>query len=134
MPNLEDLLIDRAELDRGLLAEVLAPLVGIDRNTSEVVPMEGWNGLSAEGKVLVFLLARKAMAALPGVRMESEGAMPREIEEATGVKGGTLRPKLARMKARGLVSQDRAKRYFVPTHAVLRVKELIGGHHSDGEG
>jgi hypothetical protein len=123
--ELKDLLVDRAQLDQKLLAEVLVPFVGIDPRTAEIVPMEGWMKLSPDAKILVFLLARKAMAAMPEVEIAAEGAAPKEIERDAGVKGGTLRPKLVRLKKEGILAQDPEGRYFVPTHAVGRARNLI---------
>ena len=125
MAELRDLLVDRAELDQQLLAEVLAPFVGIDGQRAEVVPGEGWTRLAPDAKILVFLLARKAMVALPEVDVSVEGAAPKEIERDAGIKGGTLRPKLVRLRKEGLLAQDDDGRYFVPTHAVHRAKSLI---------
>lgn len=125
MAELKDLLVNRAELDRQLLAELLAPYIGIDAERREVVPMARWGDLSPEGKTLVFLLARKAMCALPEVDLNVEAAPPKEIEAGTGVKGGTLRPKLGKMMAQGILRQDAAKGYFIPTHAVHRAKQII---------
>lgn len=125
MAELKDLLVNRAQMDEALLAGLLSPFLGIDGERAEIVPMEGWTRLSIEGKVLAYLLARKAMASMEEVRLEIEAALPKEIEAATGVKGGTLRPKLVRMKSSGLLSQDNARRYFVPTHAVVRVKPIL---------
>ena len=134
MADLEDLLVDGAELDRALLSELLAAYVGIDAAATGIVPKQGWAGLGPDAKVLVYLLARKAMVALDAVDLEIEGALPKEIEESTGVKGGTLRPKLAGMKNEGVLAQDGAKRYFVPTHAVLRAKAKIERTRVSGSG
>ena len=125
MSDLEDLLVDRAELDRALLSALLGAYVGIDAATGGIVPKEDWIRLGPDAKVLVYLLARKAMVALEAVELQDEGALPKEIELRTGVKGGTLRPKLVRMKSEGILAQDDAKCYFVPTHAILRAKEAI---------
>jgi hypothetical protein len=134
MGDLNELLVDREELDRGLLAETLLPLIGIDRNTLDVVPKPGWNALSAEGKIIVYLLARKAMVAMPDLSLDVEGALPQEIERNTGVRGGTLRPRLREMLADALLAQDSAGRYFVPVHAVLRARESIVGGSTNGQG
>lgn len=134
MAELEDLLVDRAKLDRKLLTEVLAPFIGIDAEAKEVVPQSGWGRLGPDAKILVYLLARKAMRAMKSVGLEVEAAAAKEIEAATGVKGGTLRPKLIKMKTDGMLAQDKSKRYFVPTHAVLRAKEEIeGGIRNNGQ-
>lgn len=127
MPELEDLLVDRAELDRKLLAEVLVGFVGIDGGRKEIVTRPGWEKLGVEQKVLVLLLARKAMAAMPEVGLETEGMSPKDIEAATGVRGGTLRPALSGMRKQSRLAQDKAKRYYVPTHAVNAVCSVITG-------
>jgi hypothetical protein len=125
--ELKDLLVDRSKLDEALLAGLLGPYIGIDPERREVVPMEGWTRLGLEGKILTYLLARKAMHSMSEVGLEIEAAAAKEIETATGVKGGTLRPKLIRMKGDGLLTQDGERRYFIPTHAVIRIQPLIEG-------
>ena len=127
MPELEELLVNREELDRQLLAEVLLPFVGIDPARKEIVPKEAWSGLNAEGKILIVLLTRKAMYAMPEVGIGVEGLASKEVEVATGVKGGTLRPTLTRMKKKGLISQDGQKRYYIPGTSVLAVKSAVRG-------
>ena len=125
MAELKDLLVNRGELDEQLLTEVLLPLVGIDPSTMEVVPREGWRKLKPEGKILTVLLARKAMCAMSEIALEVEGLASKDLQKATGVKGGTLRPTLTRMKDKGLIMQDSRKLYSVPVTAVLTAKEVL---------
>lgn len=127
MADLKDLIVNRQELDQQLLAEVLMPYVGIDPDRQEVVPKEGWRNLRPASRVLIVLLARKAMCAMPEVALEDEGMSSKALEEATGVRGGTLRPTLSRLKNKTLVAQDGQRRYYVPTHAVLAARAAIAG-------
>ena len=125
MAELKDLLVDRGKLDEELLAEVLLPLAGIDPGTQEIVPREGWKNLTPEGKILVVLLGRKAMCAMTEIDLDVESLAAKDVEKATGLKGGTLRPTLTRMKGKGLITQDKQKRYAVPVTAVLSAKEVL---------
>jgi hypothetical protein len=123
--GLDDLLIDREQVNEELLREVLLPYIGIDADRKEIVPKQQWNSLNADRKVLIYLLARKAMVVLPTVQLEIEGALPKDIEDSTGIPGGTLRPKLRNLKRLGLLTQDREGRYYVPSHALSQMNELL---------
>jgi hypothetical protein len=134
MAKLEDLLVDRAELDRALLADVLLPYVGIDSQRQEIVPRDGWADLGAEARILLFLLGRKALSALGSLVPEEEGALPREVEAGTGVRGNTLRPTLTKLRKEGLIRQDSRKRYLVPAYGVESAKNRISGGGANGSG
>lgn len=125
VPGLNDLLIDRVQLNEELLHDVLLPVVGIDGERQEIVPKAPWSVLSPDAKILVFCLGRKAMATIPSIALEVEGVHPKEIEEGTGVPGGTLRPKLRLFRSQGLLTQDTEGRYYIPTHAVTEVSEVL---------
>ena len=127
MPVLSDLLVDRARLDEELLVTTLRNLVGIDKETLEIVPGERWSSLNSQQLVVAVLLTRKAMYAMPEVEVESEGLSSSELEVATGLKGGTIRSALKRLKDKTVVAQDPKGRYYVPTPAVPRAVETITG-------
>ena len=59
-----------------------------------------------------------------------EGATPQEIEKATGVMGGTLRPILKRLLGARLVARGDGARYLVPNHALeavkIHIRERVG--------
>lgn len=133
MAELQDLLVNRGELDKQLLAEVLFPFIGIDPDRQEIVPREGWSNLKPEGRILVVLLAQKAMCAMSEVGLDVEGLTSKELERSTGLKGGTLRPTLTRMKDKGLVMQEERKRYCIPLTGILAAKAAIAGG-SNGQG
>ena len=72
--------------------------------------------LNSRHQVLIALLAQKALHLLSGDY--PEGLRPQEIEIATGVKGGTLRPILRVLTERRLIRQDPSKLYVVPAYAI----------------
>lgn len=126
MADLEDLLVSGAELDRQLVIGVLKPVLGIDPKAMRVRPAERWNDLSARGKILAYLLARKAMKALE-LPIEAEAALPLEIIGETGIPKGTVYPHLKGLyEARPqLVDRDSESRYWVPDWAVSNACDVI---------
>jgi hypothetical protein len=123
MAVLEELVVDSRELDRELVATFLLPYLRIDRATAGIIPMAGWAEVPNEARVLLFLVARKAMRAL-GFR-DLDGASPLEIERATGIPGGSVRPALKRLLKARLVERDIAAGYIVPNHAILRARGYV---------
>ena len=122
--ELEALVVSEAELDRGLMADILSPYVRIDKNACNIRLLEAWLGLGTDLKILVYLLARKAMVAL-GFGSEEEGATASEIALAMNLKQGIVNPVLRKMRSKGTLGQAKDRRYFVPNHAVERIKGMI---------
>jgi DNA-binding transcriptional ArsR family regulator len=121
---LEDLVVDARELDRELVGTLLRPYLRIDRATCEIIPLEPWDNAPNEVRVLLYLLARRAMRALD-LALDRAEASPVEIERATGIPGGSVRPALKRLlKARVVAKQDRIG-YIVPNYAMSRVRDYI---------
>lgn len=83
-------------LDKELLARVLEGLVFVDPSTRRVILTREARGLTARELIVVYLLGRKALAALTEGEFV-EAASPKEIEGATGLPGGTVRPNLRRL-------------------------------------
>lgn len=130
MGALEELVVDGRELDRELVAGFLKPFILIDRRALSVIPQDGWNSISNEGRILVYLVARKAMRALD-LGLRREAATPQEIERATGIPGGSVRPALKRLLKMRLVERDIDGSYIVPSHAVAKARSAVA-HPSRG--
>lgn len=124
MAELKDLIVSGAELDKKLAAEILAPYVQLDKDKCTIRPTEGWTELSNDQKILVYLLARKAMVAL-GFDLATEGATASEVVAETGVKSGTAHPALRKLLGNRFIDQSQDKRYFVPNHAIARIKSVL---------
>ena len=113
---LRELLVDKDQLDRELLSKVLKHYLKIDKDSHSVRFTAMSEELTIDNKIIIFLLARKAMKAMELTNTES--SKPGEIEKATGIKGGTLRPKLSKMYDKKLIDKDEAGGYFVSDHSV----------------
>jgi hypothetical protein len=117
------LVVDETEVAREGLASVLSAFVRFTRS-GDLLLQADFEELDAERKVLCLLLAMRA-ANLLGLRAEP-GALPRELVLASGMPGGTVRPKLSGLLEQRLIARD-GGRYVVPAHAITRVASLIGG-------
>lgn len=123
MTPLEDLEVSGKEFDRELLTMLLKPYLRLDKETCSIRPIEGWASCSNEIKVVLYLLARKAMVAL-GYPIEREEAAPKEIIPEIGIKAGSAHPTLRELLGRGMLAQ-RGTKYFVPNHALPRIKSML---------
>ena len=122
--ELEALVVSGRDVDRKLVADILAPYVRSDKDALNIRPQEAWNELKAQPKILIYLLSRKAMLALD-FSLTAEGGTPSEVANDTGLKQGTVNPALRGLLDNRLVAQDKEGRYFIPNHAIERVKTLI---------
>src|SRR5215213_4099765 len=104
MATLEELVVDAREIDRELVATFLRPYLRIDSSSSGIIPMPAWAEVPNEARVVLYLVARKAMRAL-GL-LEEEAGSPLEIERATGIPGGSVRPALKRLLKARLVTRE----------------------------
>jgi len=124
MTALEELLVDAREIDRGLVAGFLKPYLRIDGPTCGIIPMPAWAEVPNEARVLLYLVARKAMRALE-LPLTVEAASPHEIERATGIPGGSVRPALKRLLKARLVERDIGVGYVVPNYAMIRAGAYV---------
>lgn len=121
---LEALVVSERKLDRNLVAEILAPYVRLDKDTNNISPLEAWLGLGTDLRILVYLIARKAMVILQ-FGLESERANASEVARDTNLKLGAVTPILRKMYAEGIVDRAKDHRYFVPNDAIERVAEKL---------
>ena len=121
--ELDDLFVDGKEIDKKLVAEILSPYIQIDKNTCEIRPLRPWNDAKAYIKILIYLLARKAMIAW-GLNIE-EAASNAEIISNTGLKSGTVYPAVRRLYNEKTLEQTKEQKYYVLNHAVEKVKSMI---------
>jgi hypothetical protein len=124
MAALEELVVDAREVDRELVGTLLKPYLRIDRETCAILPQPGWAEVPNEARVLLYLVARKAMRAL-ALAIPAEAASPLEIERATGIPGGSVRPALKRLLKGRLVERELGGGYIVPNYAILRARAYV---------
>jgi len=119
---LEALVVGKKRLNRKLVADILLPYVRLDKDAGSILPLEAWLGLGTDSKILVYLLARKAMVIL-GFGLETENTTASEVASDTNLKMGTVSPVLRRMYAEGILDRAKDRRYFVPSDAIERIGE-----------
>jgi len=124
MDELEGLVVHGKEMDQKLVAEILSPYLQLDKDACNIRPLKGWRELKADLKILLYLLARKAMVALD-FGLEVEGAKASEVARDTGVKQGTANPALRWMFSDRILEQTSDRRYFIPNHAIQTVKSML---------
>ena len=118
---LRGLLLDAAEVDRAMLAEVLADRIGIDGTSGRLVLLPVYAGLNARQKVLCVLLAARA-AHLLELR-DGDMMTTKEIVATSGLPHGTAAPRLKELREYRLVDQTPNKAYFIPNAFLQRVVE-----------
>jgi len=123
--ELEELVVSEKKLDRKLVAGILSPYVRLDKDARNIRPLEGWLGLGIDLKILVYLLARKAMVLLQ-FGLEAEGAVASEVARDTNLKLSAVTTTLRKMYAEGILDRAKDRRYFVPNNVIDRVGERFG--------
>jgi len=122
--ELESLLVSGKEIDKKLVAEILEPYLRIDKETCDIRPLSPWSDLKANIKILLYLIARKAMVAL-GLPLSEEKASATEIMQKTGLKKGTVNPALRNLFEDRVIEQSKDRKYYIPNHALEKVKAMI---------
>lgn len=130
--ELESLLVSGKEVDKKLVAEMLSPYIRIDKETCDIRPLSSWDDLKAYKKILLYLVARKAMIAL-GLNLPEENASPTEIMLSTGLKQGTVNPTLRRLLDDGVVAQTKERKYYIPNYAIEKVKAIVSEANKQSE-
>jgi len=130
MVGLEDLVVSGQEMDKQLVAEILAPFVKLDKDSISIRPTGAWNGLNNDQKIIVYLIARKAMLAL-GFKIDNEPAKASEIVADTGVKRGTAHPALRKMLDKRLIEQSKDGKYYVPNWAIPSLNSVLGNKKTE---
>jgi hypothetical protein len=110
-------------LDKELLTRALEGLVFIDPERQRVTLTREARALTARKLLLVYLLGRKALATVVGGEVV-EAATPKEIEEVTGLSGGTVRPNLRTLYADKIVDTG-DNGYSVPSYRLPEAARLI---------
>ena len=122
--ELEALVVSEKKLDKNLVADILTLYVKLDKDTCNIRPLEAWLGLGTDLKILVYLVARKAMILLR-FNLEAERASASEIANDTNIKLDAVNPLIRKMYAEGIVDRSKGRRYFVPDDAIDRVREKL---------
>ncbi|MBI4354083.1 MAG: hypothetical protein HY595_02490 [Candidatus Omnitrophica bacterium] len=117
----EELFVETDDFIRQKLVQALKPWVGLQRDSDQVAPREGFTSLPQQARILTCLLARHAMvqAGVPGASLELSSD---KIAEQCFLAKKGCKEQLSRMKATGLVElKGRGEGYFVPRSALQLV-------------
>ncbi len=121
---LKDHVTDSAKLREEEIEVIISDLIKYDPANKAIVLLPKAQSLPVEKKILLYLVALRGWHFVVKEDPPATDALPREIERATGVRGGTLRPAL-----RGLVHSRmldcKNGRYEIPAHNLGRVREAM---------
>lgn len=121
--DLGELLVDEEELNRELLYTTLSPFICISKTSNKIIPTENYSELSEKNKILVFLLAKKAMKIL-NLGVEKESANPTEVSQNTGVKYGTVKPTLSYLARENILAKN-STGYYVPNYNLIKMRNTL---------
>jgi hypothetical protein len=108
---------------RALLASLIFPFASVNPESGEVHFKPTADDLTAKQKIVVYLLCRLALSTRPNT-MFTATASPIEIEKATMLPGGTIRPKLMELvKSRIIVKSGEG--YYVHASNLHRTKDVL---------
>lgn len=122
MSELQKIFVKGDDLDKKLLAEILSPFLTVDAETKKIYFTENGYNQTTEKKIILFLLAHKAMF-VEGIT-NSEGLLPASLISSLGLKRGTVHPLLKKMREKGLAMAVNGE-YVIPNHHLYRIKKLL---------
>jgi hypothetical protein len=113
-------------MDEMAIERIVTPYVRYDIDDKEITFLSAFSALSIKAKVLVYLVALQGWKFVTEGAMESD-ARPADIESATGIPGGSLRPAL-RTLCENHVIAEKDSRYSVKGTSLPAIEaELVGG-------
>lgn len=124
---LEELFTDvSSNIDQAELLAVLKPYLAINRDTKRIIFTPEGLKVNAVKKIVLLLLAKKALKLL--ALLEQESISPSEMKEEFGknMPSGTIDSTLKRISDSGMVKGDEG-RYFIPDFNFPQIKELFYG-------
>jgi len=108
---------------RAILAQLILPYASINADTGDVHFKATFDDLSTKQKILLYLLCRLALSTRPNTTF-TVAVSPIEVEKATMLPGGTVRPKLTELvKDRIIVKSGDG--YSVPAVNLQRARKIF---------
>ncbi len=108
---------------KAILAQIILPYASINADTGEVHFKATFDDLGTKQKLLLYLLCRLALSTRPNTTF-TVAVSPIEIEKATMLPGGTVRPKLTELVKERIVIRS-GDGYSVPAVNLQRAKKLF---------
>ena len=120
---LDQLVANTREISRDQVASILRGKVMLDIETKTfMITPEVRAGLGARSVVLVALLGQKALALKTG---SPDVLTPKEIEAATALKGGTVRPLLRDLLSDGLIVNPKVGAYSIHASSLQLIQDEL---------
>lgn len=121
---LKDHITDSSKLSEEQIEEIIAGRVKFDPKGKTILFLPSTRKQTGRTKILLYLAAIKGWRFLLDSGVPPEDATPKEIERATGISGGTVRPVLRTLQDEKILD-NRNSRYGIPAHNLDVVKSLI---------
>lgn len=128
---LEELLVDKNEINRERLARVLRGLVGIDSESGELVIQPAFHELDSRAQMVALLLGKRAALNLGVIEDGQLSMSSSEIADYVDVSGRSIRT-YGKDKLSFVSSDDSRGGYFIPTAALTQgikyIEDAKGGN------
>lgn len=122
---LEDLILS-STYDQEQLERVISPYVRFSPTEVAVRFMRPWFKLSAEKKILMFLITERTRVLLDGkVPQRAEPLTPLSLHAELRLPGGTIRPKLKLLREQGFVEVSENGAYSFILEMLPEVEKLF---------
>jgi hypothetical protein len=108
---------------RALLAKLIFPYASVNPETGEVHFKSTADDLTSKQKIVIYLLCRLALSTRPNTVFTATTS-PIEIEKATMLPGGTIRPKLMEL-VKGRVVAKTGEGYYIHAASLHRAKDIL---------
>jgi hypothetical protein len=115
-----ELFVEEGDINESLVRDILVDYIRLTKEGG-IIPLEEFNELKNDNKILIILLARRVLA-LRGI--SSDIVSPKEVQDASGLPKGTVNPTLKSLEAKRFVTNHKGK-YKIPNHAITKLKSLI---------
>jgi len=122
---LKDLITEKGSLDEAAIERIIGPYVRYEAEDKRVNFMPAFAGLANRAKILVYLVALQGWKFVTDDPIAAD-ARPSDIEAATGIPGGSLRPTLRTLSDNHILS-ERDSRYSVRGTSLAMIEAELDG-------
>jgi len=119
---LDDVFVDDTQINEERVAAILRAYANVGESTGRLQPTKKYDELTADGQVLVTLVAQQGRVLRGDIETAAIG--PKEIAEMSGVKVGTVKPNVRSLVDDGLI-EDGKEGYYVSPTTLPRVMEEL---------
>lgn len=122
MSDLDEVFVDEEDMNEKLIAEILREKVKVGENEGQLFFQNGFDNLNSAEQLGAVLVARKAAEHRGAV--EDQKVTPSTLSDITGIKTGTVKPKLKELRDQNLAKSENGN-YYVPNPNLSKMKDFI---------